>query len=225
MAYQSVKAVLRSTLPAESEHPARSPAVAQHATLEVLRTRIARASADAHITTWNKAPALVVPIALPRGHDDPYTYPDSVYVFFSGDEMRVGQEVGPGGAPLAGAPHLLRIIEAVQERLREGRGRARKRGKLRALKARYIETQVEALAARLGVPCDVNPMPSRVEVFAHFGGYNGVRLHVPYGRAEEVLAKLPPIIEAARELYRRAERTGVTFWFDVQRYDRPEKPA
>jgi hypothetical protein len=227
MGSQSVKAVLRATPAAEGEEPVRVPAGAQRAALEALRVQIAGASADAHISTWNKATTLQVPIALPRGRDDPYSFPDRVYVFFSGEEMQVAQEVGPSGVPLAGAPHMRRIIEAVQERLRDQRGRLRKREKLRGLKARFIETQIEAIAARAGVKCTVHPRATRVEARVTFGSraWEGITVHIPYGRAEEVLAELPAIFTAARELYRRGERARATFTFEVRSYPRTEKPA
>ena len=119
----------------------------------------------------------------------------------------VSERYGSKGVPLSGAAELLRLLGAIRERLLEQQRKAQKREKIRKLKERSIESQIDALAARRGFAYALQPMQLKVKLTVRLDDQNGLFVDIPYGRIQEVIADLEPLIEKVRELY----RSGVRF--------------
>ena len=91
-----------------------------------------------------------------------------------------------------------------QERRRE-----QKREKIRKLKERAVETQIEGLAARIGFAFALEPMHLKVKLIVRLDAQNGLYVDIPYKGADEVVAGLPPLVETVRKLVGRGARFKV----------------
>lgn len=203
---------------APDEPPLRVPAgPAQQEHLEALRAGIQAESAGADITTWDKRPMLVVRVEVPSP-DGQWRYggSTSLRVGFTGDELQVSDGYHDKSAPLAGLPQLRRLVARVHERLLEYRRREQKRDKLRKLKERAIEGQIDALAARHGFTYALDPKATKVELVVRLDDQNGISIDIPHKRVQEVLADLPRLLDNLRALY----HTGVRFKVVSTRYVR-----
>jgi hypothetical protein len=186
------------------------PGPAQGERIEALKQEIEASGGSVHVSRWNDKKALSVQVDLPGGAGSwSWRYSTSVNVFFFGDELRAGYAVGDTGAPLGGLPHLQRAIAVLREKLLERRAREQKREKIRKLKERSIESQVTALAGRVGFSYALEPMHTKVKLAVRLTKEHALVVDIPYGRIQEVLADLPPLIERVRELYRSGARFKV----------------
>jgi hypothetical protein len=171
---------------------------------QALKKEIEGEDADAHFSTWDKRQVLVVQAQLP-GRDSVYGYgfrfSDSAYVLFAGDELHVAARFGEEGVPLTGAPHLRRLLAAVREVLLAQRKQQQKRDKLRKLKERSIETQVDAIAARMRFAYVLEPMHKKVKLTVRLNARSGLEVDIPHGRIQETLAELPKLIGEVRAIY------------------------
>lgn len=202
----------------EGEPPLRvPPGPAQLAQLEALKAGIQAESAAADLSKWDKREVLIVRVDLPS-LDGEWRYggSTSLHVHFTDDALEVSDGYKNKGAPLAGLPHLRRLVVAVRERLLEYRRREQKRDKLRKLNERAIEAQVDALAQRHGFTYAIEPKATKVELVVRLDAQNGISIDIPHQRIQEILADLPRLIDNLRALY----HTGVRFKVVSTRYVR-----
>lgn len=149
-------------------------------------------------------------------------------VFFD----KTGQlQVGPmyhwNGAPLGGIEHLRRLVDAMLERLRRLWRRDKQRTKVRQLQTRSLHAKVDAALARLGlageVSCDNRSAALRAHLITE-APERTFTLQIPYDRADEVLASLGPMVDAARELQRCAARCKSMVDIEVQTVPEEKPP-
>ncbi len=175
--------------------------------LEALKRGLTGDTSGVHVSRWNDGHALIVPVDLP-GSDGSWTwrYSTRLCVFFVGDELHAASDAGSASAPLGDAPHLRRVMAALRERMLEQRGRDQKREKIRKLKERSIEAQVEALAARLGFSYALHPLHTKVKLVVRLDKTYALVVDVPYARIQAALAELPPLLDKVRDLHRTGAR-------------------
>jgi hypothetical protein len=212
-----LKSLVKASL-VEGELPLRvPPGPAQLAELSSLQEALRAETAAADLSTWDKRQVLILRVQAPSP-DGVWRYGGSasLNVYFTGDALQVSQGYRTEGAPLTGLPQLRRLVAAVYERLVQQRRREQRRDKLRKLKQRAIEAQVEVLAARHGFAYAIEPMATKVTLVVRLDAHNGISIDLPHKRAEEVLADLPKLLDNLRALY----RTGVRFKVISTRYVR-----
>lgn len=199
----------------------------QKETLETLREAIRDESPQAHISQWDKRPVLLAGVEVPRVNDTRsyygyYRHADSVRVFFVGEELRAtGTYSLEEGVPLAGEAQLRRILESLREKLVEEQRREQKRAKIRKLKERSIETQIEALAAEMRFAYALRRMHTKVKLVVRLDDQNALFVDIPHGRIQEVIPELPPLIETVRDLYRSGARFKVASSLGIGRFREP----
>jgi len=191
------------------------PGPEQAAHIEALRQAIVAESPHAHFSKWNDRQVLVVQPEPPsQGDGVSYSYRyamSSLYVFFSGSELTLSHHhtSGAEGVPLAGLAQLQRTLAAVCERLLEERRRKQKRDKIRKLKERSIEAQIEALAARHGFVFALDRMHAKVKLTVRLDDQNGLSVDIPHSRAAEIIAGLPAFIGDVRSVCEKHVRFKV----------------
>jgi hypothetical protein len=183
------------------------PGPAQDAALEAIRQEILSESPHAHLSKWDKRQGLVASTNLPgvTGYRS-YRYTRTLYVFFTGEELQVSDAFRKEGSPLSGAEQLRRLFATLRERMHEQHRREQKRDKIRKLKERSIEAQVDAIAARVGFAYVLRPMQTKVKLVVRLDGQSGLAVDIPYGRIQEVLEGLPALVEKVRDLYGQGVR-------------------
>ena len=198
-----------SRLPGEA--PLRVPPGPEQARqLEALKSAIQPENPDAHLSKWSGAQALLVQVRIPvEGTYPSYRDSLSLQVTFAGDTLQVLVGYRGDGVPLSGANQLRRLCAAVRERLLAYWRREQKREKIRKLKERAIETQIEALAARMRFAYALRPMRSKVKLIVRLDRQNGLIVDIPHNRIEEIIAGLEPLIETVRALYGHGARFKV----------------
>src|SRR5207245_428513 len=118
----------------------------------------------------------------------------SLYVYFSGEELQVGPSFGMKGVPLSGMDQLRSIRTAAHEQLEDARRRRQKHEKIRHLKERSIQTQVEAEARRLGFEFVIERMQTKLKLIIRIDEKNGMVLDLPHSRIEEPLQDLERVL-------------------------------
>ena len=229
MRYDLPTSLLKKTLPAGAGPVRVHGVAAQDRFIEAFKEEIAAEIADTHVSTWNQRKALVVPVDPPgsRGFRG-YYMTSNIYVFFAGDELQGSHNFGSDGAPLAGAAHLFGVVAEMRERIRAERAKEQKREKIRGLKARSIEGQIAALAARMGFTYRVDAMTTKVSLEVRFdeGRHwrDTLEIDIPFGRAQEVIEALPPLVTAARAAYLEGARARIGFNLRGRFYPPKAKP-
>jgi hypothetical protein len=144
-------------------------------------------------------------------------------VFFVGEELRISQSYGyqNEGVPLSGVEQLRRLLSVLRDKMLEERRREQKRDKIRKLKERAIETQIEALATRMRFAYLLEPMRNKVKLVVRLDDQNGLFVDIPHGRIQDVIAGLEKLIETVLELYRCGARFKVTSVAHLGRFRDP----
>jgi hypothetical protein len=194
------------------EPPVRVPAgPEQLAALEAIKAGIAEDLAGVELSKWDKVPTLRIDPRVPghRDHGHGYGYRHVLRVSFAGDELQVAPAWGDGAVPCGGIDQLRRTLEVVRERLAGEVRRAQKSEKLKKLKQRAIETQIEALARRLGFSYAIEAMRSKTKLFVALDDQAAIAVDVPHGKYASVLAELPDLVAAVRAVHARGFRYSI----------------
>jgi hypothetical protein len=220
--HSTVKRLLKESRVPE-EPPLRvPPGPKQLAELEALKEELEEESSSSELMKWNKRDVLRIEPIVPESHERSYyAYRYSVHVSFADDELRIGPAYGEETIPCSGIDQIKRTLTALRDRLTDEGRRAQKSEKLRKLKERAIETQIEALARRHNFAYAIETMNVKIKLFIELDEKESLAVDIPHNRFQAVLAELPGLIEAVRDVHARGFRYSITQRDRFHAYRRP----
>jgi len=103
--------------------------------------------------------------------------------------------------PISGIDHVFRLIDGAKKRLLELRANEQKQKKVKELKTRAIETQVEGLAQRLQFAYRLKRMHTKVVLIVQLDKRQSLFVDIPLGKIQQSIDRIEPLVRHVRELY------------------------
>lgn len=127
--------------------------------------------------------------------------PYQLHVGFSKEGLReLSTGYSGGGVPLTSVAQLVRVLKGADERIAREVALKQRRDKIRGLKRRAIETQIEALAQRMGFAYLLEPMHTKDKLYVRLNPRDTVVIDIPHRTLQEAIERLEPLLRAVREL-------------------------
>lgn len=127
--------------------------------------------------------------------------PYHLLISFSKEGLReLSTGYSGGGVPLTSVAQLLRVLKGADERIAREVTLKQRRDKIRGLKRRAIETQIEALARRMGFAYMLSPMHTKDKLYVRLNPRDTVVIDIPHRTLQEAIERLEPLLRAVRDL-------------------------
>jgi hypothetical protein len=136
-------------------------------------------------------------------------YTHTIGVFFFGDTLHASATFAGDGDPVAGAPHIRRIIQELNRRMEKQWQRAQKQTKVRDLQKRSVKLQIEALAERMKFQYTMRPMKNKVVLVVKVDKQRSMYVDIPFSRIQECIDEVEQLIDNVHDLYERGIRFKV----------------
>lgn len=220
MNYQSLKWIIEgSRLP--SDTPVIVPRAQQQQHMKDLLQELTAAGIQAHDAGRAQEPTLVVDIDPQRRLNHYYQH---LYLSFSKDEVRQidANWSSAAGTPLSSVDQLKGILRKAEERIALEHARNLKRAKIRRLKERSIETQVEELARRLKFSYALEPMHTKLKLYVRINIQDTVVVDIPLKTLQESIDRLESLLASVRELAEVGLRFQMTRTAYVRNFKEPD---
>jgi hypothetical protein len=131
-----------------------------------------------------------------------YSSSHSLRLTFVNDELRVGSIYAHNlYIALTNIEQLWQLIESLRKKLNERNAREQKQQKIRDLKTRSIETQIEDLAQRLQFAYQLTRKHTKVILAVKLDPQRCLFVDIPLGKIQETIERLESLIEQVRVLY------------------------
>jgi len=105
------------------------------------------------------------------------------------------------------AAQVVRIVHDLEKLLADHLIEEKKRGKIRQLKVRSVEAQVDAMAKRLQFDYDVEELPKKVAITVKLNDSYVFYVTIPMKNLQEALNQLEALIRSTQEMHRRGVRS------------------
>lgn len=122
--------------------------------------------------------------------------------------------------PFVNIDQIWDLIDRLRKKMLEKLAREQKQKKLKDLKTRSIEAQVEILAARLHFAYRLERKHTKVVLVVELDARQSLYVDIPLGKLQDTLDRLEPLIGQVRELYGE----GLRFKIGLSPYGDFHKP-
>lgn len=163
----------------------------------------ARQGRSAHLaTTYEHKPYLNVNVEINVAHLSRYQRSEEIRLKFINDvlHLSVGY-MGDFQHPIAKLDQVWHVVEGLEKKLHERSARVLKQQKIRDLKTRSVEAQVEDLAQRLQFAYQLTKKHTKLVLVVKLDDQRSLYVDIPLAKIQETLDGLETLIREVKELY------------------------
>lgn len=161
-----------------------------------------------------KTPYLQLTVVDPSANDEENDEDEEYEVIlldleFVEQQLLISQSRDHEGVLVESAEQVANILQALEARWIENLKEEKKRSKVRDLKYRSIETQIDAMAQRLQFDYCVTESSMKAVVEIRLDDAYALTVNIPMNRIQACVDELETLIRSVRELYRQKARIKV----------------
>jgi spore cortex formation protein SpoVR/YcgB (stage V sporulation) len=125
---------------------------------------------------------------------------------FLEEELHVSIKWDSDAFAITNVEHLLSIVNALEKRMVEDVNRQKKQARVKELKIRAIDTQVHAIAQRLGFKYSLEEKHTKVVLEVELDKHNSLLVDIPIKQLQETIDCLEDLVKQVRDHYGRGVR-------------------
>ena len=125
---------------------------------------------------------------------------------FLEDELHLSIARQTDAFAITNVEHLLRIVNAIEKRMVEDVNRLKKQARVKQLKIRAIDTQVHAIAQRLGFTYSLEEKHTKVVLEVELDKHNSLLVDIPIKSLQETIDCIEQLVQQVRDHYGRGVR-------------------
>ncbi len=172
-------------------------------------------------TSYESKPYLSINVEINARHLSEYQSSEEIELKFIKDVLHVSVGYSSQlGRPIAKLEQVWHVVEGIKKKLRERNARAQKQQKIRDLKTRSVEMQVEDLAQRLQFAYQLTEKYTKMVLVVELDDQRSLYIDIPLAKIQETLDGLETLIREVKELYIQ----GLRFKIALSPYGKFEQP-